>query len=98
MDEFRTIKLCSQCHQTLSAVRDCEYEAPETEEMQGRGVGPQPSGELRGSILGSRCERGHQHGRTAQERGARTRTHGAVQEIVDNRNKNVETRKSPPRY
>ncbi|KAF1784066.1 hypothetical protein GQ600_17855 [Phytophthora cactorum] len=45
------------------------------------------SRELRGSILESRCERGHQHGRTAQERGARTRTHGTVQKIVDNREK-----------
>ncbi|KAG6961620.1 hypothetical protein JG688_00008989 [Phytophthora aleatoria] len=35
MDEFRTIKLCSQCHQTLSAVRDSLNTLPKRKKCKG---------------------------------------------------------------
>ncbi|KAG6959311.1 hypothetical protein JG688_00010127 [Phytophthora aleatoria] len=47
---------------------------------------------LQCALLGSRRERGHQHARVAQERGAWTWTHTCIQKGVDR--KNVETRKS----
>jgi hypothetical protein len=98
MDEFRTSKLCSQCHQMLSPVRYIVDTMLQTRRKRKSVVVARNRAEIQlenkkchgvlhcdhRTLLGPRRQRGHQHSGATQERGPRARAHGAVQTILEN--------------